>query len=41
MTNIHPESIHAVKVDGAWSTSIDYHISLEPLGRRVRGYLNR
>ena len=40
MTATHAEPIHAVKVDGAWNTSIDYHISLEPLGRRVRGYLN-
>ena len=27
------------KVDGVWNASIDYHISLEPLGRRVRGFL--
>ena len=40
MTAIHAEPIHAVKVDGAWHASIDYHISLDPLGRRVRGYLN-
>ena len=40
MTATHTEPVHAVKVDGVWSTSIDYHISLEPLGRRVRGYLN-
>ena len=40
MTETHAEPVHAVKVDGVWSTSIDYHISLEPLGRRVRGYLN-
>ena len=40
MTEIHAEPVHAVKVNGVWSTSIDYHISLEPLGRRVRGYLN-
>ena len=37
---VHAEPVHAVKVDGTWSTSIDYHISLEPLGRRVRGFLN-
>ena len=40
MTAIRAEPIHAVKVDGLWSSSIDYHISLEPLGRRVRGFLN-
>lgn len=40
MIEIHAAPVHAVKVDGAWSTAIDYHISLEPLGRRVRGYLN-
>ena len=40
MTEIHAEPVHAVKVGGLWSSSIDYHISLEPLGRRVRGFLN-
>ena len=40
MTATHAEPVHAVKVDGVWNTSIDYHISLESLGRRVRGYLN-
>ena len=40
MTEIHAEPVHAVKVNGVWSTSVDYHVSLEPLGRRVRGYLN-
>ena len=40
MTATNPGPVHAVKVDGVWSTSIDYHISLEPLGRRVRGFLN-
>ena len=40
MTEIHAEPVHAVKVGGVWSSSIDYHISLEPLGRRVRGFLN-
>ena len=40
MAATHAEPVHAVKVDGVWSTTIDYHISLEPLGRRVRGYLN-
>ena len=39
MTMPPAEPIHAVKVDGAWSTSVDYHISLEPIGRRVRGYV--
>ena len=39
MAEMHAELVHAVRVDGTWSTSIDYHISLEPLGRRVRGYL--
>ena len=34
MTAIHAEPIHAVKVDGAWHASIDYHISLDPLGRK-------
>ena len=41
MTATHAHPVHAVKVDGVWSTAIDYHISLEPLGRRVRGFLNR
>ena len=40
MTATHAEPVHAVKVDGVWNTPIDYHISLESLGRRVRGYLN-
>ena len=40
MTRPHTEPIHAVRTDGAWRTSIDYHISLEPLGRRVRGFLD-
>ena len=40
MIAIRAEPVHALKVDGVWSTSIDYHISLEPLGRRVRGFLN-
>ena len=40
MNRPHAESVTAVKVDGAWTTSIDYHISLEPVGRRVRGHLN-
>ena len=39
MTTTSAAPVHAVKIDGAWSTSVDYHISLEPLGRRVRGYL--
>lgn len=41
MTEMHAEAVHAVKVAGVWSTSLDYHISLEPLGRRVRGYRGR
>ena len=40
MNQPRAESVTAVKVDGAWTTSIDYHISLEPVGRRVRGHLN-
>ena len=40
MTATPAEPVHAVKVDGVWSTSIGYHISLEPVGRRVRGHLN-
>lgn len=39
MTAIPAEPIHAVKVDGAWTAAVDYHISLEPVGRRVRAYL--
>ena len=40
MTMTHFEPIHAVRVDGNWNTSVDYHLSLERIGRRVRGYLN-
>ena len=36
MTEMHAETVHAVKVDGVWNTSTDCPISLEPLGRRVR-----
>ena len=40
MNPLPVEPIHAVKVGGSWTASIDYHISLEPVGRRVRGFLN-
>ena len=40
MNRPHASAVTAIKVDGAWTTSIDYHISLDPVGRRVRGYLN-
>ncbi len=40
MTATSAEPLHAVRVDGVWSTAVDYHISLEPLGRRLRAHLN-
>lgn len=39
MTKTPAQPLHAVRINGAWSTSVDYQISLEPVGRRVRGYL--
>ena len=39
MTQPRIEPINAVKVSGEWITSIDYHVSLEPVGRRIRGCL--
>ncbi len=39
MTTSPADPVRAVRVDGTWRTTVDHDISLEPVGRRVRGYL--